>query len=78
MFNTRTKLFFFAYLKYTTGAALKNAAPAQTKKYLLRLRSRPNSGGSRQLRLRNTGTHMLGYSASIFTTTYQIIDKNKL
>ena len=54
MFNTRTKLFFFAYLKYTTGAALKNAAPAQTKKYLLRLRSRPKSGGSGSATLGHT------------------------
>ena len=28
MFDTRTRLFFFAYLKDAAGAALKNAAPA--------------------------------------------------
>ena len=32
MFDTRTRLFFFACLKYAAGAALKNAAPAPTKK----------------------------------------------
>ena len=32
MFDTRTRLFFIACLKNAAGAALKNAAPAPTKK----------------------------------------------
>ena len=32
MFDTRTRLFFFACLRDAAGAALKNAAPAPTKK----------------------------------------------
>ena len=61
MFDTRTMLFFFACLKYAAGAgaALKSAAPAPApgsdpKKNRLWLRTRPKSGGSRRLRLRNT------------------------
>ena len=59
MFDTRTRLFFFACLEDAAGAraALKKAALApgsDPKKNWLRLRSRPKSGGSRWLRLRNT------------------------
>ena len=44
MFDTRTRLFFFACLKDAAGAALKNAAPA------------PGSDQQKnRLRLRNTG-----------------------
>ena len=44
MFDTRTRLFFFACLKDAAGAALKNAAPA------------PGSDPKKnRLRLRNTG-----------------------
>ena len=64
MFDTRTRLFFFACLKDAAGAALKKAAPAPTpgsdpKKNRLRLR--PKSAGSRRfrLRLRNTAPRMM-------------------
>ena len=65
MFDIRTKVFFFACLKDAAGAgpALKNAAPAPgsgKEKHRLRLwlRSRPKSGGSRRLWLRNTGQNL--------------------
>ena len=51
---------FFACLKDAAGAALKSAAPApgsDQQKNLLRLRSRPKSGGSSS-RLRNTGLNV--------------------
>ena len=49
MFDARTGLIFFAFLKNAAGAALKNAALApgsDQKKNRLQLRSRPKSGGS--------------------------------
>ena len=47
MFDTRTKLFFFACLKDAAGAALKSAAPAPgSDQQKNRLRLRPKSGGS--------------------------------
>ena len=49
MFDTRTRLFFFACLKDVAGAALKKAAPAPG--------SDPKKIGSRRLWLRNTATY---------------------
>ena len=61
MFETRTRLFFFACLKDAAGAALKSAAPApgsDQQKNWLWLRSPPKSGGSSGSGswLRNTDT----------------------
>ena len=69
MFDTKTRLFFFACLKDAAGAGavLKSAAPApgsDPKKNWLRLRTRPKSGGSR-LQLRNTAS----YNLSLMQTT---------
>ena len=47
MFDTRTRLFFFACLNDAAGAALKSAAPAPgSDQQKNRLRLRPKSGGS--------------------------------
>ena len=61
MFDTRTRLFFFACLRDAAGAGatLKNAAPApgsDQEKNRLQLQSHPKSAGSRRLRLRLCNT----------------------
>ena len=56
MFDARTGLIFFAFLKNAAGTAFKNVAPApgsEQTKNRLQLYSCPKSEGSS--RLRNTG-----------------------
>ena len=68
MFDARTRLLFFACLKDAAGVALKNAAAApgsDLQKIQLRLRSRPKSGGSRRLRLRNTAKNLTPFIIDI-------------
>ena len=57
MFDTKTRLLFFACLKKAAGAALKNVALAPTNKKIgSGTGAAPKSGGSRQLWLRLLNT----------------------